>query len=82
VIHLQLKHAETGAALMQATGEVQQPPTALFFTGQGSAAVGMGMDLYSSSPAARAVWDAAEQYFVQKYGFSMYVHHSCFLISI
>ena len=31
----------------------------------------MGMDLYSSSPAARAVWDAADEHLFAVYGFSI-----------
>ncbi|KZV60888.1 hypothetical protein PENSPDRAFT_693887 [Peniophora sp. CONT] len=33
--------------------------------------VGMGMDLYASSPAARAVWDGADAHLLAVYGFSI-----------
>jgi len=74
VLTLELRDRYDGSMLMKATGHVQQPPTAYLFTGQGSAVVGMGMDLYNSSAegsAVRAVWDEADNYFLSKYGFSI-----------
>jgi fatty acid synthase subunit beta len=53
--------------------EVEPLETAYVFTGQGSQEAGMGMDLYESSPAARAVWDRADKHFDENYG--MYRHH-------
>jgi acyl transferase domain-containing protein len=46
--------------VLRATCRVRSPPTAFVFTGQGSAAKGMGMDLYASSAVARRVWDEAD----------------------
>ena len=46
--------------VLRATCHVAVPPTAFVFTGQGSAAKGMGMDLYASSPVAKRVWDEAD----------------------
>ncbi|KIM51926.1 hypothetical protein SCLCIDRAFT_18296 [Scleroderma citrinum Foug A] len=40
--------------------EVVQPTTVYVFTGQGLQEAGMGMDLYTSSPVACAVWDRAD----------------------
>jgi fatty acid synthase subunit alpha, fungi type/fatty acid synthase subunit beta, fungi type len=57
--------------IIQGTTEVVQPPTVYVFTGQGSHEPGMGMDLYSSSPAARAVWDGADEHLLTIYGFSI-----------
>src|ERR1700735_546560 len=57
--------------IIDGTAEVAQPPTVYVFTGQGSQEPGMGMDLYNSSPAARAVWDAADEHLLAVYGFSI-----------
>jgi fatty acid synthase subunit beta len=57
--------------VIDGTAEVLQPPTAYVFTGQGSQEVGMGMELYASSPVARAVWDAADAHLTSVYGFSI-----------
>jgi len=46
-------------------------PIALVFAGQGGAGVNMGMDLYKSSPAAKAVWDEAENHFMTRFGISL-----------
>jgi fatty acid synthase subunit alpha, fungi type len=57
--------------VLQGSAEVSQPPTIYVFTGQGSQEAGMGMDLYNSSPAARAVWEGADAHLLAVYGFSI-----------
>ncbi|KAJ2156003.1 fatty acid synthase alpha subunit Lsd1, partial [Coemansia sp. RSA 552] len=56
-----------GGPVMTFTAEVEQPATAYVFTGQGSQAAGMGMDLYEQSPAARDVWDQANAHMLSTY---------------
>ena len=51
--------------------EVEQPISTFVFTGQGSQEQGMGMDLYNSSEVAKNVWDRADAYFKDTYGFSI-----------
>ena len=62
---------QRGEKVLKGTAEVAQPTTVYVFTGQGSQEVGMGMDLYASSPAARAVWDGADAHLLAVYGFSI-----------
>jgi len=62
---------EAGEKVIQGTAEIAQPATVYVFTGQGSQEPGMGMDLYKSSPAARAVWEAADAHLTSVYGFSI-----------
>ena len=52
--------------VLEGSAEVAQPPTAYVFTGQGSQEPGMGMDLYNSSPAARAVWEGADAHLLAR----------------
>ncbi|KAI0787467.1 fatty acid synthase [Fomes fomentarius] len=60
-----------GEKMLAGTAEVAQPTTVYVFTGQGSQEPGMGMDLYNNSPAARAVWEAADAHLTAVYGFSI-----------
>lgn len=60
-----------GEKVLDGTAEVAQPTTVYVFTGQGSQEPGMGMELYNNSPAARAVWDAADAHLLSVYGFSI-----------
>jgi hypothetical protein len=46
--------------VIEGTAEIAQPTTAYVFNGQGPQEPGIGMELYNNSPAARAVWDAAD----------------------
>ncbi|KAF8299660.1 hypothetical protein DL93DRAFT_2102899 [Clavulina sp. PMI_390] len=62
---------QRGEKIIEGTAEVAQPPEVYFFTGQGSQEPGVGMDLYASSPAACAVWDAADEHLTAVYGFSI-----------
>ncbi|KAI2788158.1 hypothetical protein POX_e06170 [Penicillium oxalicum] len=49
--------------------EIRNASTAILFTGQGSQRKGMGMELRQSSAVARKVWDRADAYFLNTYGF-------------
>ncbi|KAK0450204.1 fatty acid synthase [Armillaria borealis] len=60
-----------GDKVIDGTAEVSQPRTVYVFTGQGSQEPGMGMDLYNTSAAAKAVWDAADAHLSAVYGFSI-----------
>ncbi|KAJ2163006.1 fatty acid synthase alpha subunit Lsd1 [Coemansia sp. RSA 552] len=60
-----------GGPVMTFTAEVEQPATAYVFTGQGSQAVGMGMDLYEQSPAAQAIWDQANAHMLNTYDINL-----------
>ncbi|KAL0953237.1 hypothetical protein HGRIS_004490 [Hohenbuehelia grisea] len=62
---------DRGEKVIQGSAEIAQPTTVYVFTGQGSQEPGMGMDLYNSSPAARAVWDGADTHLLAVYGFSI-----------
>ncbi|TFK78162.1 hypothetical protein K466DRAFT_607256, partial [Polyporus arcularius HHB13444] len=60
-----------GEKVLAGTAEVAQPTTVYVFTGQGSQEPGMGMDLFSNSPAARSVWESADEHLTAVYGFSI-----------
>lgn len=62
---------QRGEKVLEGGAEVAQPATVYAFTGQGSQEPGMGMELYASSPAARAVWDTADEHLLAVYGFSI-----------
>ena len=60
-----------GDKVLDGTAKVEPETTAVIFTGQGSQELNMGMDLYKTSEVARQVWDAADKYMNDRYGFSL-----------
>ncbi|KAL5049031.1 hypothetical protein BDW71DRAFT_217703 [Aspergillus fruticulosus] len=62
---------ETKERVLEGDAQVEQPRTAYLFTGQGSQSKGMGMDLYKTSPVAKAVWDEIDQQLYDSYGWSV-----------
>ncbi|KAJ2906352.1 putative fatty acid synthase beta subunit dehydratase protein [Zalerion maritima] len=71
IIKVEASNKETEEKVLLGEAEVEQPVTAYVFTGQGSQEQGMGMDLYGSSPVAKEVWDRADKYLLDNYGFSI-----------
>ncbi|GLB23278.1 putative PKS/NRPS-like protein biosynthetic cluster [Aspergillus tubingensis] len=57
--------------VLEAEAVIDQPATAYLFTGQGSQSKGMGMDLYQSSPVAKALWDEIDAQLFASYGWSV-----------
>jgi fatty acid synthase subunit alpha, fungi type len=62
---------EHGEKVLEGSAKVAQTTAVYVFTGQGSQEAGMGMDLYNSSPTARAVWGGADTHLLVMYGFSI-----------
>ncbi|KND88532.1 Fatty acid synthase subunit beta [Tolypocladium ophioglossoides CBS 100239] len=71
IIKVEVSNTETEEKVLLGEAEIEQPVTAYVFTGQGSQEQGMGMELYGSSPVAKEVWDRADKYLLDNYGFSI-----------
>ncbi|EQK99784.1 fatty acid synthase beta subunit dehydratase [Ophiocordyceps sinensis CO18] len=71
IVKVEVSNTETEEKVLLGEAEIEQPVTAYVFTGQGSQEQGMGMELYASSPVAKEVWDRADKYLLDNYGFSI-----------
>ncbi|SGZ13233.1 BQ5605_C028g10557 [Microbotryum silenes-dioicae] len=71
LIKVETVDVESSTVVLTGTAEIAQAPTAYVFTGQGSQEPGMGMELYSTSAVAKAVWDQADAHLGEVYGFSI-----------
>ncbi|KAI9826698.1 MAG: beta subunit of fatty acid synthetase [Phylliscum demangeonii] len=69
IIRVEATSQRSGEKVLTAEAEIEPPVTTYLFTGQGSQLPKMGMDLYASSAVARGIWDTADQFFEQNYGF-------------
>jgi len=70
LVEVELANSQN-VTVLKANAEVEEPLTCYAFTGQGSAEVKMGMDLYASSSVAKGLWDRAESHLLQTFGFSI-----------
>ncbi|KAK8015932.1 hypothetical protein PG991_008820 [Apiospora marii] len=70
-IEIEVTKGEENEKVLVGTALLAQPTTTVVFTGQGSQEKGMGMDLYATSPVARALWDRADAYFLAQFGVSI-----------
>ncbi|KAI0871151.1 enoyl reductase domain of FAS1 [Hypoxylon argillaceum] len=71
LIEVSARLVHSGEEVLRGSAEVDQPSTAYLFTGQGTSSKGMGMALYDSSPAARALWDEMDLAIMDQFGWSI-----------
>lgn len=68
IIEVTARLVDSGEEVLRGEAEVDQPLTTYIFTGQGTSAKGMGMALYESSPAAKALWDEMDVALMNQFG--------------
>ncbi len=68
VIEVTAINQRSGDTVLKAEAEIEDPKTAYVFTGQGSQAKGMGMEMYASSTVVRDIWDKADKHMIETYG--------------
>lgn len=68
IIEVVARLVDSGEEVLRGEAEVDQPLTTYIFTGQGTSSKGMGMALYDSSPAARALWDEMDLALMNRFG--------------